>query len=76
MEHHPMRRIAIAATCLMIALALGGCVGYGAGGGSRLQPGDLDRSCMSCGGSGYVHYVTTNETAVCHLCSGTGWIRR
>jgi RNA polymerase subunit RPABC4/transcription elongation factor Spt4 len=27
---------------------------------------------MTCGGSGYVHYVTTNQTEVCPTCHGTG----
>ena len=28
--------------------------------------------CMTCRGSGYVHYVTTGQTEVCPTCHGTG----
>jgi hypothetical protein len=28
--------------------------------------------CATCGGSGYVHYVTTGQTEVCPTCHGTG----
>jgi hypothetical protein len=28
--------------------------------------------CMTCGGSGQVHYVTTGQTEVCPTCHGSG----
>jgi DnaJ-class molecular chaperone len=35
--------------------------------------GRQDRDwCMTCGGSGSVHYVTTGQTEVCPTCHGTG----
>jgi hypothetical protein len=74
-------RMPVLAVMVLTLLATAGCdipdrrgdwdEGGGGGGGSGGGSSDRDW-CMTCGGSGWVHYVTTDETEVCPTCHGTG----